>query len=75
MNHNLIASFHLNNSLSHWVDTVYKGVNEVNTNYPFIAYGTDWLAFAHLVLAVLFIGIIKDPVNVWVLQFGLIACA
>jgi hypothetical protein len=51
-------------------------VHEIDTNYPFIAYGTDWLAFAHLVLAVLFTGIIKDPVrNIWVLQFGLIASA
>lgn len=74
--HNLIASFHLNNSLTQWIDAVYKGVDEVDRNYPFIAYGTDWLAFAHIVLAVLFIGIIKDPVkNIWVIQFGLLACA
>lgn len=73
---NLIASFHFNNSFSQWIETVYQGVDEIDTKYPFIAYGTDWLAFAHLVLAVLFIGIIKDPVrNIWVLQFGLIACA
>lgn len=73
--HNMIASFHLNNSLSQWIETVYTGVNEVNTHHSFIAYGTDWLAFAHLVLAVLFIGIIKDPArNIWVLQCGLIAC-
>jgi hypothetical protein len=74
--HKLIAYFSLNNSLSRWIETVYGGVNVIDTNYPFIAYGTDWLAFAHLVLAVLFAGIIKDPVrNIWVLQFGLIACA
>ena len=73
---NIIDHFNLNNSLYQWIETVYKGTNEVDKNYPFIAYGTDWLAFAHLVLAVLFIGIIKDPVrNIWVLQFGLIACA
>lgn len=53
-----------------------QGVDEVTTKYSFIAYGTDWLAFAHLVLAVLFLGIVKDPVrNRWVLQFGLIDCA
>lgn len=74
--HKLIAAFHLNNSLTQWIDTVYHAVAEVDANYPFIAYGTDWLAFAHLVLAVLFLGIIKDPVrNIWVVQFGLIACA
>jgi hypothetical protein len=72
---NLIAMFHLDNSFSQWIQTVYRGVNEVDTKYPFIAYGTDWLAFAHLVLAILFLGIKKDPVrNIWVIQFGLIAC-
>src|SRR6188768_2439318 len=74
--HDLIAYFKLDNSLSRWMETVYEGVDEVQRNYPFMAYGTDWLAFAHLILAVLFIGIIKDPVrNIWVLQFGLFACA
>jgi hypothetical protein len=74
--HDLIAYFHLDDPLSRWIGTVYNGVNEVDKNYPFIAYGTDWLAFAHLILAVLFFGIIKDPVkNIWIIQFGLIACA
>jgi hypothetical protein len=74
--HDLIASFNFDNFFSQWIETVHRGVNETDKKYPFIAYGTDWLAFAHLVLAVLFIGIVKDPVrNIWVLQFGLIACA
>ena len=35
-----------------------------------------WLAFAHLVIAVGFIGPLIDPVkNIWVIQFGMIACA
>lgn len=51
-------------------------VDVIDKKYPFVAYGTDWVAFAHLVLAVLFLGIISDPVrNVWVLEFGIIACA
>jgi hypothetical protein len=38
-------------------------------------YGTDWLAFAHLVIAVAFWGPLRDPVrNVWVVHFGMIAC-
>jgi hypothetical protein len=74
--HRMIEYFNIDNALSDWIETVYNGVNEVDSKYPFIPYGTDWLAFAHLVLAVLFIGIIKDPVkNIWVIQFGLIACA
>lgn len=44
-------------------------------HYPWVAYGTDWLAFAHLALAVLFIGPWRDPVrNIWVIEFGLLAC-
>ncbi len=40
-----------------------------------VLYGTDWLAFAHIVIAIAFIGPLKDPVrNSWVLQFGMIAC-
>jgi hypothetical protein len=59
-----------------WVDRVCRGVTETNARYPFIAYGTDWLAFAHLVIAVAFIGPWIDPVrNKWVVTFGLIACA
>jgi hypothetical protein len=30
--------------------------------YPFLAYGTDWLAFVHLVIAVAFVGPFFDPV-------------
>jgi hypothetical protein len=38
-------------------------------------YGTDWLAFAHVVIAIAFIGPFKDPVkNRWVIEFGIIAC-
>jgi hypothetical protein len=44
-------------------------------DYPFLAYGTDWLGFAHLAIAVAFWGPIKAPVrNVWVVEFGIIAC-
>jgi len=43
--------------------------------YGILFYGYDWLAFAHIVIAVLFYGVIKDPVrNIWVVEFGMIAC-
>jgi hypothetical protein len=59
-----------------WVSRVHAALAATNERYPFLAYGTDWLAFAHLVLAAAFIGPWRDPVrNKWVLQFGLIACA
>jgi hypothetical protein len=63
-------------ALAQWLRTVHMGLVETDKHYPFLAYGTDWLAFAHLVIAVAFIGPWRDPVkNIWVIEFGLIACA
>lgn len=59
-----------------WVARVHQGLAETGQRYPFIAYGTDWLAFAHVAIAVAFWGPLRDPVrNVWVVQFGMLACA
>lgn len=59
-----------------WIDRVRDGVIDTNDHYPFLAYGTDWLAFAHLVIAVAFVGVFRDPVrNIWIIQWGTIACA
>lgn len=59
-----------------WIHLVSSAIAETNTRFPFMAYGTDWLAFAHLVIALVFVGPLRDPVkNIWVIQFGLIACA
>lgn len=53
-----------------------ENVTETNLKAPQLAYGCDWLAFAHLVIALLFIGPYRDPVrNKWVIQWGMIACA
>ncbi|MFI9340212.1 hypothetical protein ACIG0D_02890 [Streptomyces sp. NPDC052773] len=61
--------------LMHWIERVRDGLDTVDARYPFVLYGTDWLAFAHLVIAVAFYGPYRDPVrNVWVVEFGMIAC-
>src|SRR4030095_4588746 len=61
--------------LQHWIALVGEGLRETYAKYPFIAYGTDWLSFAHLVIAIAFIGPYHDPVrNTWVVTFGIIAC-
>ena len=61
--------------LTEWIDRVRDALIATNDAYPFLAYGTDWLAFAHLVIAVAFIGPLRDPVrNIWIVQFGMIAC-
>jgi hypothetical protein len=61
--------------LAEWLERVRQGLEVTGRDYPFLAYGTDWLAFAHLVIAVAFIGPLRDPVrNLWVVEFGMIAC-
>src|SRR5580765_6075982 len=51
-------------------------LESVKANYPFLLYAHDWLAFAHIMLAILFAGAIRDPVrNIWIVQCGLIMCA
>jgi hypothetical protein len=66
---------HLLPSFVAWIDRVRTGVDVTTARYPFIFYGTDWLAFAHLMIAVAFIGPLRDPVrNIWIIQFGMIAC-
>jgi hypothetical protein len=62
-------------ALAWWLSHVHQGLEVSRGGYPFLAYGTDWLAFAHLVIAIAFWGPIKDPVkNAWVVDFGIIAC-
>jgi len=65
----------ITNPIYHWIDTIYNAIKTINQQFPYLSYGTDWLAFAHLVIAVVFIGPLKDPVkNIWVIEFGMIAC-
>lgn len=51
----LTAWFGINSSLppehytglAFWLATVSRGLHETYAAYPWVAYGTDWLAFAH----------------------------
>ncbi len=62
-------------ALESWIDRVAAALRDVSERYPFLHYGTDWLAFAHIVIAVAFYGPFQDPVrNKWVIDWGLIAC-
>lgn len=47
--------------LSHWILTVRFGLEEMYAEHPWIGYGTDWLGFAHLAIALFFIGPLIDP--------------
>jgi hypothetical protein len=58
-----------------WLQDVYYALVETNTKYPMLAYGFDWLAFAHIVIAMAFIGPLKDPIkNKWVIDWAMLAC-
>jgi hypothetical protein len=64
------------NGLSAWFERVHQALRTTNALYPFLAYGADWLAFAHLVITTACIGPYIDPVrNKWVTTFGLMAGA
>ena len=61
--------------LQFWIAKVRHGLDETYSKYPFLGYGTDWLAFAHVAIAVFFIGVLIDPVrNKWIILSGIIAC-
>ena len=58
-----------------WLSQVYLSVKTTTEQFPFLSYGTDWLAFAHLVIALVFIGPLRDPIkNIWIIQWAMISC-
>ena len=71
----LLKIFPSDTLIFHWLQKVLLAYRQVNAQYPFLLYGYDWLAFAHFILAFLFIGPYRDPIkNIWVIGFGLISC-
>jgi len=59
-----------------WLEQIHTALQDVAARQPFLFYGTDWLAFGHFMIAIVFIGAWRDPVrNCWLFDFGLIACA
>lgn len=61
--------------LSGWIATVQAALADTDRRYPFLFYGTDWLAFGHLMIAAAFWGPIRDPVrNLFVVRWGMFCC-
>lgn len=61
--------------LASWLFFVQQGLEVTYTEYPFIAYGTDWLAFGHLAIAVLFLFALRNPLqNRDMIKGGLVIC-
>ena len=58
-----------------WIANVREALRETNAHYPFLAYGTDWLAFGHLTIALFFVPALVNPfrhvANLWC---GVAAC-
>lgn len=62
-------------SLGNWLQTCYDALADTNSKYPYLAYGYDWLAFAHYVIALSFIGPYRDPIkNIWIIDWQIICC-
>ena len=58
-----------------WLTRVQTALHEADQRWPFVFYGTDWLAFGHFAIAIAFVGALRDPVrNRWLFSFGMIAC-
>ena len=58
-----------------WLTRVHDALAQAQAQWPFLFYGTDWLAFGHFMIALVFVGALRDPVrNRWLYDFGLIAC-
>lgn len=62
-------------ALVEWIDRVHEALVVTGAEYPFLAYGTDWLAYAHIMIAIAFLGPLVNPVrNIWIVQWGVIMC-
>ena len=61
--------------LTEWIVRVRNALIETDAKHPFLAYGYDWLAFAHLMIAFSFIGPYRDPVrNIWIIEWAMLCC-
>ncbi len=62
-------------SLTNFLNHIDIAITETNKNYPQIFYGTDWLAFAHIIIGSAFIGVLRNPTkNIWVVEWAMLAC-
>ena len=59
-----------------WLKTVSHSVDYISSDATHLLYGYDWLGFAHVLFAILFVGALREPErNRFLLDFGLVACA
>ena len=67
-----VSSLALPEFAATWIDEVEAALEATP---PLLFYGTDWLAFAHIVIGLAFIGPFRDPLrNIWVIEWGMVCC-
>jgi hypothetical protein len=55
-----------------WIIRIYESVMSTP---DVVLYGTDWLAFAHIIISLFFVGVYIDPVrNKFIIDIGIVAC-
>ena len=55
-----------------WITRVYESLMSTP---DVVLYGTDWLAFAHIIISLFFVGVYLDPVrNKFTIDIGIVAC-
>jgi hypothetical protein len=70
-----LSSNYPESTLTHFLLSITNALNYNNQHYPFMLYTLDWLAYAHIMIALVFIGPLREPVkNIWVIEFGILAC-
>ena len=66
---------HLNSFPEFFHQWIIHVSNSIHQTPSIVLYGTDWLAFAHLIIAIFFIGVFIDPIkNKFNITVGIIAC-
>jgi len=71
----ILGADHGSTGWAQWLVQIRDALAQTQAQHPFLFYGTDWLAFGHFVIALVFIGALRDPLrNRWLFDFGLIAC-
>ncbi|GIH04484.1 hypothetical protein Rhe02_25510 [Rhizocola hellebori] len=67
-----VSTLALPEPLADWINEVKVALEATP---PLMFYGTDWLAFAHIVIGLAFIGPYRDPVrNIWVIEWAMLCC-
>jgi hypothetical protein len=71
----ILGADHESTGWMRWLVQSRDALQQTQAQHPFLFYGTDWLAFGHFMIALVFVGTWRDPVrNRWLFDFGLIAC-